>query len=198
MTDRPELVDESIAERREIGKLPDDMPRWMAATIRTIDTFSGWTGKVVAWLVIPLMLGVVYEVVARKLFVAPTIWAYDLSRMLYGAHFMLGAAYALSKGVHIRSDFLYRDWSVKTQGRVDIAAYIIFYFPSLILFLWVSHEYALKAVLQGERSTETALMPLLGPIKSCIPIAATFLIIQGVSELLKSIYAAQKGRWPHQ
>ena len=58
----------------------------------------------------------VYEVFARYYFTAPTVWAYDMSRMIYGAMFVLGAAYALSKGVHIRSDFLYRSWSVQHAG----------------------------------------------------------------------------------
>src|SRR3990172_11767535 len=91
------------------GQLPPDMPRWMARTITAIDTLSLWTGKLVAWLILPLIFAMVYEIVARYYFLPPTISPYDLSRMVYGAHFMLGAAYALSKGVHIRSDFLYRD-----------------------------------------------------------------------------------------
>ena len=62
------------------------------------------------------MGAMMYEVIARYLFTAPTVWAYDISRMVYGAMFVLGAGYALSKGVHIRSDFLYRKWSVRTQG----------------------------------------------------------------------------------
>jgi TRAP-type mannitol/chloroaromatic compound transport system permease small subunit len=194
----PEPSDASLAEKREIRRLPDDMPRWIAGTITAVDRLNLWVGRIVCWLVIPLMLGMVYEVVARKLFTAPTIWAYDISRMLYGAHFMLGAAYVLSKGLHIRSDFLYRDWSVRTQGIVDTIAFVVFYFPTMILFLWVSSEYAFNSVVRMERSTETAWMPLLGPIKTCIPFAAAFLILQGISELLKSSYAARKGRWPHQ
>jgi TRAP-type mannitol/chloroaromatic compound transport system permease small subunit len=194
----PDLIDPSLAEKREVRRLPDDMPRWMAAIITVADALNLWVGRIVCWLIIPLMLGMVYEVVARKLFTAPTIWAFDISRMLYGAHFMLGAAYVLSKGLHIRSDFLYRDWTVQTQGKVDAFAYIVFYFPTMLLFLWASSEYAFNAVVRFERSTETAWMPLLGPIKSCIPIAAGLLLIQGVSELLKSLYAARTGRWPHQ
>ena len=72
------------------------------------------------------------------LFTAPTLWAYDLSRMLYGAMFVLGAGYGLSKGVHIRSDFLYRKWTVRNQARVDAALYIVFYFPAMIVLLRVS------------------------------------------------------------
>lgn len=194
----PDLIDPSLAEKREINRLPNDMPRWMAGIITAADTLNLWLARVVCWLVLPLMAAMVYEVVVRKVFTAPTIWAFDISRMLYGAHFMLGAAYVLSKGLHIRSDFLYREWSVKTQGLVDIIAYVVFYFPTMLLFLWVSFDYAFASVTRMERSTETAWMPLLGPIKSCIPFAVALLLIQGVSELLKSIYAVRTGRWPHQ
>ena len=115
-----DISDEMIAERRKgAGKMPDDMPSWMAKTIIQIDKFSKRTGNIVCWITIPLIFGMVYEVLARKLFLAPTIWAYDISRFLYGALFMLGAGYALSKGVHIRADFLYRNFKVKTQGAVD-------------------------------------------------------------------------------
>lgn len=192
------LTDEMIAGRRHDGAaaLPDDMPRWMARTVLYLDKFSLFVGKVVSWLTLPLMLAMVYEVFMRYAFTAPTEWAYDISRMLYGALFVLGAAYALSKGVHIRSDFLYRKWSVQTQGKVDTALYLIFYFPSMIIFLWVSSKWAWASVLNDERGMDTAWMPLLGPIKSCLPIAVAFLIVQGVSELLKSIHAAKAGRWP--
>ena len=69
-----------------------------------------------------------YEVLARKLFTAPTMWAYDMSRFMYGALFMLGAGYALSKGVHIRADFLYRNFKTKTQGTIDFWLYLIILF----------------------------------------------------------------------
>jgi TRAP-type mannitol/chloroaromatic compound transport system permease small subunit len=197
-TAKPELVDAALAEARKIGDLPADMAGWMRGTIIAIDGLNKWVAYAVAWVMVPLIIGMVYEVVVRKVFTAPTIWAYDMSRMLYGAHFMLGAAYVLSRGLHIRSDFLYRDWSVETQAKVDLIAYFVFFFPTLILFTWVSYEYAFKSVVTGERSTETALMPLLGPIKSCIPVTGALLTLQGVSEVLKCAYALRKGKWPHQ
>ena len=165
-------------------------------TIVVIDTFSLWVGRIAAWLTLPIMGAMLYEISARYLFLAPTLWAYDISRMLYGAMFVIGAGYALSKGVHIRSDFLYRNWKVTTQARVDAALYIVFYFPSMVIFLWVATQWAWGSLSQGERGTDTAFMPLLGPIKSCLPVGVAFLVIQGVSELLKALYAARKGRWP--
>ena len=109
--------DEMIAERRGgSGKMPDDMPLWMANTITSIDKFSKRVGNVVCWILMPLIFAMTYEVIMRKLFLAPTIWAYDISRFLYGALFMLGAGYALSKGVHIRACLLYTSPSPRDRG----------------------------------------------------------------------------------
>ena len=105
MSDEPskiDITDEMIAERRGgTGKMPADMPEWMATTITSIDKFSKKIGNIVCWILMPLIFAMTYEVIMRKFFLAPTIWAYDISRFLYGALFMLGAGYALSKGVHI-------------------------------------------------------------------------------------------------
>jgi len=196
--DELDITDELIAERRGDGtsKLPDDMVPWMAKVITVIDTFSLWTGRVVGLLTLPLIFAMVYEVVARYAFVAPTMWAYDISRMLYGALFMLGAGYALSKGVHIRADFIYRNWSARTQGIVDGTLYVIFYFPGMLVFLWMALDFAYLSWYRGEKGMDTAWMPIMGPIKSALPLGVAFLLIQGVSELLKCYYAVTKNRWP--
>ncbi len=192
-----DISDELIAERRSDSQhLPPDMEPWMRSVIITIDTFSLWVGRLVCLLLIPMLVSMVYEIIARKFFIAPTLWAYDISRMTMGAMFMLGAAYALMKGVHIRADFLYRIMSERNQGRVDLALYLIFYFPSLALFFWVTGEYALDAVRTGETSMDTAWMPILWPARMAMPVGAAFLLIQGVSEILKCVYAIRKGRWP--
>ena len=192
-----DISDEMIAERRGgAGKMPEDMPSWMAKSIIQIDKFSKWTGNIVCWITVPLILGMVYEVLARKFFLAPTIWAYDISRFLYGALFMLGAGYALSKGVHIRADFLYRNFKVKTQGAVDFTLYLLFYFPGLLVFLYMTTGFLQESIMRGERGMDTTWMPYMWPIKTCLWFGIVFLLIQGVSELFKSYYAATKGKWP--
>ena len=200
MADEPtklDISDEMIAERRGgSGKMPEDMPSWMASSIVNIDKFSKWVGNVVCWILMPLILAMTYEVLARKLFHAPTIWAYDISRFLYGALFMLGAGYALSRGVHIRADFLYRNFKTKNQGLIDFWLYLLFYFPGLFVFLYMTFGYVVESVQRGERGMDTTWMPYMWPIKSCLLIGIIFLIIQGVSELLKSYWAAKKGKWP--
>ena len=200
MADEPtrlDISDEMIAERRlRSGKMPDDMPKWMALSITKIDLFSKWVGNIVCWITIPLIFSMTYEVFARKLFIAPTMWAYDMSRFFYGALFMLGAGYALSKGVHIRADFLYRNFKVKNQGLVDFWLYILFYFPGLLVFLYMTIGFVQESIMRGEKGMDTAWMPYLWPIKSCLLIGIIFLLIQGISELFKSYWAATKGKWP--
>ena len=189
--------DETIAERRQgTGKMPDDMPNWMASTITNIDKYSKWIGNVVCWITMPLMFAMVYEVLARKLFLAPTMWAYDMSRFLYGALFMLGAGYALSKGVHIRADFLYRNFKVKTQGLIDFWLYLLFYFPGLLFFFYMTTGFVLESIKRGERGMDTAWMPYMYPIKFALFIGLVFLLIQGISEVLKCVYAVKNRRWP--
>ncbi len=192
-----DVSDEMIAERRGgSGKMPDNMPRWMALTITKIDLFSKWVGNIVSWITIPLILGMVYEVFARKLFLAPTIWAYDMSRFFYGALFMLGAGYALSKGVHIRADFIYRNFKIKTQGKIDFWLYLLFYFPGLIVFLYMTIGFVQESIMRGEKGMDTTWMPYMWPIKTCLLVGIVFLLIQGISELFKSYWAAKKGQWP--
>ena len=192
-----DISDEMIAERRgSTGKMPDDMPVWMAKCIVNIDKFSKWIGNIVCWILMPLIFAMTYEVLARKLFLAPTIWAYDISRFLYGALFMLGAGYALSRGVHIRADFLYRNFKIKNQGLIDFWLYLLFYFPGLIVFLYMTIGFVGESIQRGERGMDTTWMPYMWPIKSCLLIGIIFLLVQGVSELLKSYWAAKKGEWP--
>jgi TRAP-type mannitol/chloroaromatic compound transport system permease small subunit len=162
-------------------------------TVRMIDKFTDTTGTWIAWLNVPLVAVVAYEVFARYVFHAPTIWSFDLTYMFYGTIFMLGAAFALHKGAHIRTDFFYEKWSVKTKGIIDATSYIVFFFPSIVMLLWISGGEAWYAFDIKETSEQTPWRPILWPYKSVVPLTCVFLLIQGVSELIKSFYAARTG-----
>jgi TRAP-type mannitol/chloroaromatic compound transport system permease small subunit len=162
-------------------------------TVRTIDRFSDVTGTLVSWLNVPLVAAVSYEVIARYAFNAPTIWSFDVTYMLYGTIFMLGAAYALHKGAHIRTDFFYEKWSAQTKGMVDSISYIVFFFPSIIMLLVASGGEAWYAYQIHETSEQTPWRPILWPYKSVVPLTCLLLLIQGISELIKSFYAARYG-----
>lgn len=185
-----EITDELIAERKNFkpGQTPDDMTPWMRPIVATIDQTNLWVGRLACLLVLPIIAVMVIEVISRKFFLSPTDYSFEYSRMLAGAMFMLGAGYALMRGVHIRADFLYRNWSTQTQMTVDGALYLLFYFPAMLFFFWVSFEYTLKAWVTWERSMDTAMMAPLAPARTAMPIAAFLLFFQGISEYLKTVY----------
>jgi len=172
--------------------VPEPSPT-LIRLVNTIDRFTDTTGVWVAWLNIPLVAAVAYEVIARYAFNAPTIWSFDVTYMLYGAIFMLGAAYALHKGAHIRTDFFFERWSIKTKGTIDSVAYIVFFFPSLIVFFFIGWNEGWYALQIRETSEQTPWRPILWPFKMVVPLAVLLLLIQGVSELIKSLYAARFG-----
>jgi len=169
---------------------PSRMLLW---TIRVIDTFTDLTGSVIAWLSVPLVAAVAYEVIARYLFNAPTIWSFDLTYMLYGALFMLGAAYALHKGAHIRTDFFWEKFTPRTKGLIDSISYVVFFFPSMTALGLISYNEAYYSFQINETSDQTPWRPILWPFKYIVPIACLLLMIQGFSEFLKSFYMARTG-----
>ena len=165
----------------------------LLATIRMIDRFTDRTGTVFSWLTFFLVAAVCFEVIARYMFRAPTVWAYDVTYMSYGALFMLGAAYALHKGAHIRTDFFWEHFSIRKKGLIDSISYIVFFFPALVALLVISSEEALYAWRINETSDQTPWRPILWPFKAIVPAACVLLMIQGLSELLKSLYMARTG-----
>ena len=178
-------------ETRSAASAP---PPALVAVVSAIDQIAIWSGLLFCWLAVPLVLGLTYEVFARYLFHAPTIWAYDVTYMLYGSHFMLGAAYTLYKGGHIRTDIFYQNWSVRTRGVIDATLYLFLFFPGIALFFWMGLQEALHAWDIREVSDASPWRPILYPFKAMIPISLALLLIQGVSEFLKSAYAAVEGK----
>ena len=100
---------------------------------------------------------------------APTIWVYDATPMLYGAHFMLGCAYTLLYGGHIRTAMVWEKFSVPKKGLIDAIAYVAFFFLAMIFFFIACVDDAWHAWELGELSDQTAWRPVLWPFKAVVP-----------------------------
>lgn len=170
-------------------------PKSLLTLIKVIDSIAERTGKIVCWLIIPLLFGLVYEVISRYVFNAPTMWAFDVTYMLYGSLFMLGAAYTLYKKEHICTDIFYARWSQKRQGWVYVISYLFLFFPGMFFFFVAGLDAAIHSWTILEKSSYSPWRPPLYPFKTVIPITAFFLLIQGVSEFLKSLHAALRSEW---
>ncbi|MEX2520546.1 MAG: TRAP transporter small permease subunit [Paracoccaceae bacterium] len=151
-------------------------------------------GKAAAWLIIPMVGALVYEVVMRFGFNRPTMWAYDATFMLYGALFMLGAAYTLGRDSHVRADFLFNVLSPRWQGTIDAVFIVFLFFPAMYFFTMATFDYALTSWERGERIPTSPMMPIIYPLKTVMPVTGALLFIQGISELIKSSYAIVTNR----
>ncbi|MEG2171664.1 MAG: TRAP transporter small permease subunit [Desulfovibrionaceae bacterium] len=169
------------------------VPPSATAIINGIDTLNITVGKGAAWLIMPMMLSLIYEVAMRYLFHSPTIWAMDIALILYGIHFMVGSPYCLQQGQHIRTDFFYNRWSTKTRALVDMFNYIVFFFPTHLIFFDIGVNYFLKSYQQNETSVSSPWMPIIWPLKMAIPVCVGLTLLQGVSEFIKSYYRWKTG-----
>jgi TRAP-type mannitol/chloroaromatic compound transport system permease small subunit len=158
--------------------------------LRFIDRASEYCGKFFAWLIVPLVFGLVYEAIARYAFNAPTRWAYDLSYMFYAAIFWMGAAYALSRNKHVRVDVLYRHFSPRWQGIVDACLYLVLFFPPMVVLLVKGTQWAIASWSIREVSATGMWRPPLYPLKTVVPVAVAMLLLQGIAQFIRAIHLA--------
>ena len=161
-----------------------------------IDGISAWVGKTFSWLILVLTLITSYDVLMRYLFKAPTRWAFDASYMLYGTLFMMGGAYTLSRNGHVRGDMIYRNLPPRVQATLDLVLYIVFFFPGVIALVWAGYHFAAFSWAIGERSMNSPGGPPIYPLKTVIPVAAFFLLLQGVAETIRCVTTIKTGAWP--
>ena len=171
-------------------------PAAMRRAIGLIDAISLWTGRVVACLILPMVAGLTWEVVARYGFNAPTVWAYDMTFMLYGSFFMIGSAFTLQRKGHIRTDSFYAEWSPRRQAWVDLICYVLMFLPFAGVFAFVGWGYFVKAYVTHETFVSSSWQPITWPFKLSMPVAGALLLLQGVSECLKCLHAIRHGAWP--
>lgn len=160
--------------------------------IRIVDKFSEWTGALSAWIVIPLMVVVVMEVIQRHLLNAPTGWGYDVCWMLFAAQFMLGGAFTLLRQGHIRIDIVYTRLTAKQKLIYDLLIYLIVILPPAVLFTWAGYLFAADAFASGEKLSTTNWFFPAGPSKSLIPIGFFLLALQCVAEIARNIVALKR------
>lgn len=157
----------------------------LARLLRFLDRVSGTTGAVAAWLVIPLIVASCYEVFSRYVLGEPTLWAFEVGYMMMGTHFLIGLAYTLREGGHIRVDLFYARLSRKKQAVIDVFTYVVLLLPltlALSLGFW---EKVVKAYASQERSGMSAFNPLIWPYRAIFFAAFTLLALQALAQLIR-------------
>ena len=168
----------------------------MRAYINFADQFVVWIGRAFAWGIFILTAAVMYEVIMRYFFNAPTLWAFDFTIQMYGAVFMMGGASAMSTKTHVKADMYYNKLSEKGQAILDLILFICFYAPGVFALTYAGYFYAKKAWIVHETSWNSPAQIQIYFSKSLIPIAGLLLLIIGISEIFRCIICIKTGKWP--
>jgi TRAP-type mannitol/chloroaromatic compound transport system permease small subunit len=159
---------------------------------QVIDQISIWSGKAVSWLIIPMIAVLGWEVFIRYVD-RPTLWAVDIATMTYGTHFFIAGAMTLCMGKHIRTDFFYGKWSSKTQAWVDVLCYLFLFLPGMVMFAWLSWDFFAESWDLKEKLMTTWRPPAYF-YKLVIPVSASLILLQGISEIIKSVKLIVTGK----
>ncbi|CAN1598731.1 FcbT2 TRAP-type mannitol/chloroaromatic compound transport system, small permease component [Candidatus Pelagibacterales bacterium] len=168
----------------------------MKAYINFADQFVVWVGRSFAWGIFILTAAVMYEVIMRYFFNAPTLWAFDFTIQMYGAVFMMGGASAMSTKTHVKADMYYNRLSERGQAILDLVLFICFYAPGVFALTYAGYFYAKKAWIVHETSWNSPAQIQIYFSKSLIPIAGLLLLIIGISEIFRCIICIKTGKWP--
>ncbi|MFV8818872.1 TRAP transporter small permease subunit [Haliea sp. E17] len=155
--------------------------------IAAIDRFTDFSGRLLAWLVLAMALVTSVVVVMRYGFNTGSIAAQESITYMHACLFMLGAAYALKHGAHVRVDIFYRGFSPRGKAWVDALGGVIFLLPMCVFIALTSWNFVTGSWAIGEVSTEPGGLPFVYLLKSLIPAMAINLLLQGVAETLRAL-----------
>ena len=150
-------------------------------------------GRLISWVVLPLLVVVLIDVIARRIFNSPTTWGHELSYMVYGFFWVMGGAYTLLHRGHTSIDVLVMRLKPQSRTYLALAGYALLFFPFTIALLGQGLEFAAYSWTHLQTTGATLWDPPIYPLKTVIPIGFTLLLIQGISEVSKLVRSLRSG-----
>jgi TRAP-type mannitol/chloroaromatic compound transport system permease small subunit len=153
-----------------------------------VDALNRWVGKGVMWLLLPLLGILLWDLFATNVLKQPPIWIMEMSKFTMAAYCLLGAAYTMQQGAHVRMDFLYERWKPRRRSLADslTSFFLIFYLAMLVVGGWESTAYA----IENNQHNRSLWAPPMAPIKIIMTTGVFLMLLQSLSELIKDIFRA--------
>lgn len=160
-------------------------------SLRFIDTACDWLGKIVSYLIFPLIAVVMFEVLMRYLLRRSQLWSPETSEFLFAAIFVMGSAYTFIHGGFVRMDAIFGRLSPGAQIILDLVTSVLaFIFVGVLL--WKGWLMSWDSLMMFERS-QTAWSPPIYPVKLMIPLGAVLLLLELVVKFIRDLSKAIKG-----
>jgi len=156
-----------------------------------VHKLNDFIGSYVSLLIYPMIGFLVWEVFMRYFLNQPTLWAQELSVLLYAVYFLLGGSYALLWGAHINMDIIYKRLSIRKKAILDLVTWMFFYFFCGVIF-WEGFKFAWISVEMLEHSS-SVWEPPIWPVKVCIPLGGFLILLQGLSKTMRDLHIILTG-----
>lgn len=151
-----------------------------------IDIFNTKQGEWTSMLILPLLGVVIYEVIMRYGFNAPTTWGFEATAFLYGMHYMFGISYTDVKKGHVQVDIFTSLAPEKIRAALGALTTLIFFLPVIFLMTVASSKFAWTAI-EGLERNSTSWAPPIYPFKVVMALCFLFLLLQGISNLIRDL-----------
>jgi TRAP-type mannitol/chloroaromatic compound transport system permease small subunit len=168
----------------------------MQKVLLRIDKISTWFGQAFSWLIVALTAMMTWEILSRRFLDRPHAWTFDAQLQLYGVLFMTAGAYTLAKSGHVRGDVLYGFFRPRVQATIDLVLYLAFFVPGIVAMVWAGWLFFGESYAIRERSSIMLEGPPIYTFKLFIPIAGTFMFLQGLAEIARCVLCLRAGEWP--
>ncbi len=160
----------------------------MRNIVRVIDNISEYTGMVVRWACLALVLVLCFEVTARYVFNEPTMWSFETASMIGGTIAVLGWSYTHKHGGHVRVDVFYTHLSPRGKAILDVALALLFFFPLLFSLTYIAWDRMWFSWSMGEVMARSNWYPITGPIRTVVVLGLFLFALQGVAQFLRDLY----------
>ena len=152
-----------------------------------IDSTNQRVGNATKWLILILTVVMVFDVIMRYLFNAPTVWGFDISYMLGGTFFILGMGYTLLKDKHVRVDVFFAKLSARTKAYIEVILGAVLFFPAFGLLFYQLLPYVLQSWMDQEKSLESFWRPPIYPFKTVLLFGVALLLLQGFAVFIRNL-----------
>ncbi len=154
--------------------------------VRALERITAAVAAIGAAFILPLVAAMIFEVVSRLVFGAPTAWAYETSYMMMAAIFMMGIAYALKRRDHVSVDLVYGVLAPRYKAMINILGYGLL-LPCVVWLTYALFNFALQAFRTGELTGQSAWNPVVWPYRTVLVVGFAVFALQVVAELIKSV-----------
>jgi len=166
----------------------------MKSILRFIDSLNSWTGKIIRFLAIALVLIMTYEVFMRYVLNSPTMWAYETVIMIGAGMYALAWGYVHRENAHVRVDLIYARLSARGKALVDALCTLFLFFPLIGLLGWMAFTWMVRAWKIGEKSVETYWYPPISPLRTAVFVGLVLFGLQGLAQFIRDVYLLARNK----